>query len=103
MRHHTNTSTKTWSKQFQAQLLSVVAAVDDGGDARRAPDGVSLAVYPIVEDLRDKNTVNIEVVGASQAKHHAIQDLFCPVFLKLFLHQLSFYKSAIEPIESPYE
>ena len=44
----------------QAQMLAVATVVDDGGDARRAPKTVILAVFRYVslicESLRDKKT-----------------------------------------------
>ena len=37
-------------------MLTVVTVVDDGGDARRAPKGVSLAEFSnFFEGLRDKS------------------------------------------------
>jgi hypothetical protein len=59
-------------------MLAVVTVVDDGGDARRALEGVSLAVFSQFLKAFDKNTVNIDVFGTSRAKNHHIYDVFCP-------------------------
>ena len=49
-------------------MLTVVTVVDDGGDARRAPKGVSLAVFSnFVKAFGINHTVNVDDFGASQA------------------------------------
>ena len=58
-------------QKIQAQMLAVATVVDDGGDARRAPKTVILAVFRYVslicESLRDKkNTVNTAVFRLSR-------------------------------------
>jgi hypothetical protein len=43
MRHHIENAKKNETKN-QDQMLDVVTVVDDGDDARRAPQGIILAV-----------------------------------------------------------
>ena len=45
---------KRRKKIIQAQMLAVATVVDDGDDARRAPQGIILAVKSIFKSLPDK-------------------------------------------------
>ena len=44
MRHDSKIENKNMKQKKQTQMRAVVTVVDDGGDARRAPQGVILAV-----------------------------------------------------------
>ena len=60
MSHHTNISAEDETKTIQAQMLAVATFVDDGGDARRAPKGVSLAVFnQFLKALETKKTPRV--------------------------------------------
>ena len=72
-----------------AKSLAVVTVVDDGGDARRAPRGVILAVFSqFLKAFGANNTVNFDAFGASQAtmfsvlggKKHAKTTVFTVFF-----------------------
>ena len=44
MRYHSQSAKKKWKKRIQAQMFDIVTVVNDDDDARRAPQGVILAV-----------------------------------------------------------